>query len=804
MTGISVSYANEEKSLLKKADKHFNAEEYEMALKKYQTLYDNDNKDGHVSYHLGVCILKFRADKASSLSYLQRAQAMMPHKNLPDEFYFYLGEAYHLNYQFDAAIKAFTKFLGEKGHKIDDDIILSKIKASKFAKELVNNPVDVTIENLGPNVNSPYPDYDPLITTDESLIVFTSERPGNKGGLLNEKYKADKTKGHYNEDIFISHKTPDSSWSKPESIGDNINTIGHDASVGLSPDGQELFIYRKNLEDPGSIYSSRHDGDLWTTPVPAGRNINSKYVEERASITADGTEIYFSSNRPEGRGGMDIYKVKLIANDIWSKPINLGKVINSSSNESAPFIHPSGKILYFSSTAHNSMGGYDIFMSKFEDGEWTTPVNLGHPINTVNDDMNFVLSADGQNGYYASIRPNGYGDQDIYKVKMPLSNVRITMVKGVILGGDNLKPVPAKISVVDRLIGEKVKYIYNPNPKTGKYLMIFPPGRNYDMIIDAEGYKPSMVNIYVPNQSYFFELYQEIILQPINGFGEKLGQEITVKNVFYDIRKPQDEITSDIIGLHKDKMDETQSDKNYEALLNIIKELIMTTDSVLLRDSLDKRIKEIPPFGVEDDQLLELVLDVINRSDSIGIKEKTVPAVSVGKSYFYNSTEMEKVVIDGDTMLVLPSFSAQDTSLIKRKEKKDGTKEINYKIPKNERKQVVKVNLTFDVNSFKIKEEEYSIIDNIAQLASKKATLGIELYGYTDAQGDELFNQQLAKSRVQEIAKYLVEKKGMGSNRLLIEAVGELNPIANNKTEEGRRLNRRVELILVDVETQEK
>ena len=200
-------------------------------------------------------------------------------------------------------------------------------------------------------------------------------------------------KGDYYEDVFISYKEEEG-WSKPKNIGPVINSHGHDAAIGLSPDGQTLYLYRSDSVKWGNIFACRLNGEIWESPMKLKAPINSKNWEGSCSINADNNILFFVSNRPEGFGGKDIYMIRKLPNGEWAAPKNLGPTINTPEDEDAPFIHVDGQTLYFSSKGHKSMGGYDIFKTTYNEGGWSTPTNIGYPINTAEDDRFFVLSPD--------------------------------------------------------------------------------------------------------------------------------------------------------------------------------------------------------------------------------------------------------------------------------------------------------------------------------------------------------------------------------------------------------------------------
>ncbi|MBL4657873.1 MAG: PD40 domain-containing protein, partial [Flavobacteriales bacterium] len=345
-----------------------------------------------------------------------------------------------------------------------------------FTLSEVEGQDSVKVEGLGSAINSEFADYHPLISADESVLFFTSRRENTTGGGKDPDFDI------YYEDIYVSHKK-DSVWALAINPGYPLNTTGHDAALGLSPDGQRLFIYRD-----GDIYESKLEGPDWLEPVKLNKNVNSKHRETSACYSFDGVTMYFVSDRPGGFGGTDIYVSEIGGDGKWGEAVNLGSQVNTGQNEDAVFMHPDGKTLYFSSQGHNNTGGYDIFKSvqqdnyvprETKDGEpalsslvtgtveaaegpaqsaaegWSTPENLGAPINTTGDDVFFVLAANGKRGYYSSSKPGGSGEKDIYVITYlkKTNKPELTLVKGRITD-ENKNPIEADIEVTDSKTNE--------------------------------------------------------------------------------------------------------------------------------------------------------------------------------------------------------------------------------------------------------------------------------------------------------------------------------------------------------------
>jgi outer membrane protein OmpA-like peptidoglycan-associated protein len=365
--------------------------------------------------------------------------------------------------------------------------------------------------------------------------------------------------GHYDEDIYLITRTG-KLWNELYTLGEPINTQYNDATVGLSPDGQKLLIFNGNRGD-GDIEECLLDGDAWNYPKAFPKTINSDYRETAACYSSDGKVLYFISDRPGGFGGSDIYYSRLNSKGKWDEAQNMGSVINSAYNEETVFMHPDGRTLYFSSEGHSSMGGFDIFVTHLEDnGQWSLPMNMGYPINSPDDDLCFVISANGKHGYCSSVRKDGLGGYDIYKTTFlgpekppiitsednliavrtnPLPNIaikesvaiktiRLTIVKGIVKDGFTNDPIAAEIEIVDNEKNEVI-YTSNTNSSTGRFLVSLPSGKNYGLAVKAEDYLFHSENFNIPTATQYQELEKEIVLHNV-----KKDAKIVLKNVFFE------------------------------------------------------------------------------------------------------------------------------------------------------------------------------------------------------------------------------------------------------------------------------
>lgn len=497
-----VKLNKEQKSLLKEADYYYKITDYVSANKIYLELYKADTNWVDLNYKIGVCLFKSGDNKEMASTHF--AKAAIGQYN---EARYYLAQCYHFQNRFDEEIellKRYKSYLDKK--EIPDSDIDRTIEIAKRAKDMMSRPFEITIENMGTVINTKFPEYVPLINADESMLIFTSRREGSTGEKL-DPYN------QYFEDIYISDKIG-SKWGPPESIGTNINSETHDACVGLSSDGNTLIIFRtdKDLKG-GDLYLSKLQGDIWLTPEKLGNMVNSEYNEPSACLNVDGMMMYFSSNRPGGYGGKDLYRITRFANGDWSLPMNLGPTVNTSYDDDAPFLHPDGVTLYFSSKGHETIGGYDIYETVFNDSiGWSKPQNLGYPINTTGDDIYFVLSTDGKRGYYSSGKEGGQGGQDIYVVHMPSFESRnLIVVKGKVMNTDNV-PLSAQLTVLSLETGH-VEGMYNSNIKTGKYIMVLKPDTKYVLQINSDITENTEEGLFFPGITDFTEIEKDIVLK---------------------------------------------------------------------------------------------------------------------------------------------------------------------------------------------------------------------------------------------------------------------------------------------------
>lgn len=532
---------------------------YKEAVKYYAAANEFNPNNALLNYKLGKCYLA-SIEKQKALPHLKKALELNP--NVDPEIFYYLGKAYHLAMEWDDAITNYSKYQ-KTAMQMQDPEAMEEVKLliqqCYDGRELVKTPVRVFIDNLGPNVNTQFNEYGPVISADESVLIFTARRPNSTGGkidpYLNETF----------EDIYISNKQEDGTWSIAENLPKPINTDNHDANSGVSADGQKFIIYKGN-EGEGDLFESKLEGNEWTKPESFGKNVNTKeFHEPEACYSPDGSVLYFVSDKPGGFGKHDIYLSRMDEKGKWGEAENLGSTINTRYDERGVYLHPDGKTLYFSSQGHGSMGGFDIFKSVYDEATqtWSQPVNVGYPVNTADDDVFFVLSASGKHGYYTSANLNGEGLRDLYMITflgpekpMVLNNedqliasaaapieevvvaptievkeAQLTLLKGIISDALTTEKLQADIEIVDNT-ANKVIATFKSNSSTGKYLVSLPAGKNYGIAVKKDGYLFHSENFDIPATAAFQEVEKNIELKKL-----AVGSKIVLRNIFFDLDK---------------------------------------------------------------------------------------------------------------------------------------------------------------------------------------------------------------------------------------------------------------------------
>ena len=513
---------------------------YAQALPLYLQAHAVNPDNAELNVRIGLCHLNGE-QRHEAAEWFLRAAALDP--AMP-RVHFLCGYALQLNGRWDEAIAEYEDHKLRTARNPDPEPAYNMadkhLAECRNGKALAARPANVRVTNLGARINSPESDYGVLLTADGGTLFYTSRRSNTTGGKIN------KATNEYFEDVYVSTHG-DQGWSDPVPLPEPVNTPINDASVGLFNDGRTMLIYR-DVKGTGDLFETKRTGKTWSEPRPLGPNVNTRYHESSAWYSFNRQWLYFVSDRPEeGLGGQDIYRSKWdAAAQDWGPAENLGPTINTRFDEDGIFVHPDGRTIYFSSKGHNSMGGYDIFRSALEGGQWSKPENLGWPVNGADDDLFFVMNASGSTGYFSSLRPGGLGEDDVYQVEFlpdpstqetataatavdatPAPTMATVLVKGWVKDLRALKGLEADIDLLD-LADASLVARFQSDRETGEFMATVPAGRAYALHVRANGYLFHSQHIEVGAEGTV-ELALEVGMKPL-----EVGGVEVMRNLFFD------------------------------------------------------------------------------------------------------------------------------------------------------------------------------------------------------------------------------------------------------------------------------
>jgi outer membrane protein OmpA-like peptidoglycan-associated protein/tetratricopeptide (TPR) repeat protein len=426
------------------------------------------------------------------------------------------------NGNFDKALAAVEAFLSiprlnEKSRLSGEFRKRCYAFAIAYAKQYPNPNYVFAPKNMGDSINTKVSEYFPSLTIDGSRLVYT------------------RRVGDANEDFFES-KRHNNNWSKSAPLEGNINTAQNEGAQNISQDGQWLVFTGCNFPRSfGScdLYFSLLTRQGWSNPENLGGRINTDGWESQPCFSPDKRELYFAARRPDCIGGSDIYVSRLQANGRWSEPENMGPGINTSGNESCPFIHADNQTLYFTSNGWPGYGGDDLFISRRgNDGKWGTPLNLGFPINTIENEGSFIVSADGRTAYYASDRSDSRGGLDLYSFELrnDIRPNKTLWIKGVVFDKKTKQGIPSAVELTDLNSKQTISKVQTD--ELGNYMITLPVGKAYAFNVNRKGYLLYSDGYDLTKSSPDSVYQKDIPLQPI-----EMNASIVLKNVFFDFKK---------------------------------------------------------------------------------------------------------------------------------------------------------------------------------------------------------------------------------------------------------------------------
>ncbi|MCB0792840.1 MAG: PD40 domain-containing protein [Flavobacteriales bacterium] len=445
--------------------------------------------------------------------------------------YLHLADIEFRNQEFSSAEQHYKAYLDLEDEPVRRARAKLGVDNCTFAERAIKQPVPFEPKNLGPLVNSPYGEYYPCVTADDATLLFTRDVPDDRSPW-----------GHQ-EDFYVSTRGTDGNWTEAHPVP-GVTTAANEGAGTLSPDGRFIIFtacagvdgdYGSGRKGMGScdLFISRRIGDRFGPPENLGPPVNSRNWESQPSLGSDGRTLYFvrGQQAQDGIKSMDIYVSSLQEDGTFSRPEKLPETINTPFQEESVQIHPDGRTLYFSSDGHPGFGGSDIYVSRRQDdGTWGPALNLGWPINTGGNENSLLVSADGRIAYFASDRPGGQGDLDLYSFELyPEARPQpVSYIKGRVSDKDTGKPIEADVMLYD-LKEQRLATAAYSDPTTGEFLVCLPTERAYALNAGAEGYLFFSRNYDITGSGTAIRPYVlNIPMSPLQS-----GGSISLRNVFF-------------------------------------------------------------------------------------------------------------------------------------------------------------------------------------------------------------------------------------------------------------------------------
>jgi tetratricopeptide (TPR) repeat protein len=448
-------------------------------------------ESSNYNYRKGFLVLEIRKDYLKAIPYLEKAILNtdqnydaygISEKSAPTDAFFHLATCYHLDENIDKAKEYYAKFIAVSTSK-SELVPKAKLRLAQcdLAKEAMANPVNVYLKNVGNVVNNEYPDYAPVISLDGTSLYYTSRRPWENGST--EIFR-DPAINQYPEDVYVSFMNLDSTWTPPIRL-DFCLPKRNEATIAVSTDERRIYLYEDSTGAGDIYYTDFYASKFQDIQKISDKDVNTKFWETHCMVSHDKSRMFFSSDRPGGYGGRDIYMSRRKNDSTWSDPVNLGAKVNTAYDEDSPFVSVDNKMLYFSSNGDKSIGGFDIMVCDLlENGTWSESRNLGYPFNSCNDDIFYTTTVDGLRGYMTSFRKDGFGEKDIYEIHNDFLGVKnLAVFKGTIKTTDGT-PLPEDFAINVKLTCddcedyEKNRTIF-PRLRDGMFMTGLKPCKTY-------------------------------------------------------------------------------------------------------------------------------------------------------------------------------------------------------------------------------------------------------------------------------------------------------------------------------------
>ncbi len=770
---------------------------FDEALKYYLKVYQYNSSSPELNYKIGICYL-YSSDKKASLQYLLQSD-----QEVARDYYMALGRSYQYNFNYEKAKETYNLYLGTLNVIQRDDQeqrIQQLIAECDFASKRTEDSLDVFIVNLGPLINSYYDDYNAYLPPRDSNIFFTTKRPDQEPKKTVSRFK-------YKERIYMANNCL---YAPCEWITDlkALNINSNVSMAGVDKDEHRIFFYEGKWQN-GQLLMTRYNeikGEWKQIRRVKGKINHIAYRETSISIGPDNT-AYFISDRRGGEGGKDIWVAPYLKKDKWGKPYNIGNHINTPFDEEGIYITDDGNTLYFASKGHRGFGGFDIYKcTRLPGNTWSTPQNMGHPVNSPADELFYHPTRDTMIALYSTIRADSYGGLDIYKIQTDPR--KPFTIKGKVSDIENGKMLPATINIIDKntnlpIAQTEVDTIRN------LYSYSFEDHGRYALQINSKGYKSITDSIVCPEKkrdTIQLDFALELIRHPFTLTGRVIDVDsqypVKASLIFKDAK------TDTIYGRQF-----TDSTGRF---------------SITFEDKYDLLIMVEATDYFSKDELLNATMEkssVIQKNISLKTSKKYYTIVGVvsddkNNEYVYGTLSLYRPAED-QPFITVNSDSLSGKYAIKLEEKGPFFVEVAAKgyffvnevitIPEGETAvaknfqlkkmssgaKIVVENILFNSGKSTLKSESFKELDKLAILLIRNPEVRIEVSGHTDNVGSSSVNKKLSKARALTVKNYLISR-GVEAERMEYEGYGFDQPIASNDTKEGRAQNRRVEIKVLD------
>jgi outer membrane protein OmpA-like peptidoglycan-associated protein/tetratricopeptide (TPR) repeat protein len=735
-----------EKDLVVQSSRFLQENFYHFADLITTRLLEINPESGNYNYRKGFIELDMRQDYIKAIKYLTKAATYPIDKNydiyttregaVPADVFYHLGRAYHLDEQFEKAVENYQKFLDNTTK--ESELIpeaRKRIVQCSVAKRQIANPTADIVTNLGPTINTPYADFSSNISIDGEALYFTSRRPWEDKSTENFR---DPMLNHYSEDIYQANVKIDQTWNPPYRLSMN-RPQSNESTVSVSIDERRIYLYN-DKNGIGDIYYTDFIDNKFTNmkPVDNAKVNEGTWWETHYTVSPDGNMIFFVSDKKGGYGKRDIYFMERVDGN-WTEAKNMGGNINSWSAEESPFIGLDNATLYFSSEDSTSMGLFDIFMTvRDENGVWSTPVNLGYPINSVGDDYFYTHTADGTKAYLTSFRKGGLGEKDIYEVKISDPKVKnVAFLNGQIIHVKG-KPIPENsyVTVKCTNCADQSATVITPRIRDGGFFHKLEKCKEYEL---AFYYNSSVKDPYKEKFSTNCDLaYQEVY-----------------KKVLLD-----DDMKM-ILPFFKYTVEGTVADKSNGALIENAK--------------------------------VEFKLKSKNADEQVtGKNGDFVSGITKGKNF---GDELKYEVFVSADGYLNQTFELNETLGM------DSIIKLSYQLVKNDEGiDIGPFLILYDLDKHNIRPDAKIILDKVVQAMNDNPTIRIELGSHTDCRASDEYNEALAQRRAVSAATY-IKKRIKDPSRITYKGYGE-SKLKNRCddgvecSEEEHQENRRTEFLI--------